>query len=426
MAGKRLRAIVASTPARLTLWMIALLVLALGYGIAALVGSVQTSSSVASVRTSSGPLTVSAQSLYRSLWDADATAAAAFLSAGAEPPALRQRYLDDIASAGTALANVAAAGQNASQALNVLATQLPVYTGLVETARADNRQGYPVGAAYQREASSLMRSTLLPAANTVYQAETERLAGDRGGAAQYPFVAVVLGLATVVGLIRLQRYLSRRTKRTINPGLAVATLAVVGALLWQNVSWLALSSHLHSAAARGSDQVELLAQARIAVLQARADEALTLVARGSGAAFEEDFVKSMRRLVGSDDRGGLLRTAAETASDPAVRASVNKAIVDLKAWQATHTAIRKSDDGGNYTDAVGLAIGTDPTDAAAEFTRVDAALDTGIRATDVTFRDQAADAADAIAGVGVAVSVLALLTLAGVAIGIQRRIAEYR
>src|SRR5215470_8888534 len=151
MAGKRLRAIVASTPARLTLWMVALLVVALGYGIAALVGSVQTSSSVASVRTSSGPLTVSAQSLYRSLWDADATAAAGFLSAGAEPPALRQRYLDDIASAGTALANVAAAGQTASQALNTLATQLPVYTGLVEAARANNRQGYPVGAAYQRE-----------------------------------------------------------------------------------------------------------------------------------------------------------------------------------------------------------------------------------------------------------------------------------
>jgi hypothetical protein len=426
MAGRRLRAIVASTPARLTLWMAALLVLGLGYGVAALVGSLQTSAQVTSVETSSGPLTVSAQSLYRSLSDADATAAAAFLSAGAEPLELRQRYLDDIASAGADLADVASGGREIAGPLATLASELPVYTGLVESARANNIQGYPVGAAYLREASDLMRGTLLPAAAEVYRAETVRLANDRDGAASYPFIAVGLGVVAVAGLIRLQRYLTRRTNRTANLGLVVATLSILGALVWQNASWVALASHLHSAAAGGSDQVELLAQARIAALQARTDEALTLVARGSGGAFEEDFQKTMQRLTGVDGSGGLLATAGDTARDPAVRASVEQAITDVKAWQAVHTKLRGADDGGQYSIAVSYAIGQGSSNAATEFGKVDADLAAGIQASGVTFRDEAAHAADAIAGVGIAVSVLALLTLGGVAIGVQRRIAEYR
>ena len=50
----------------------------------------------------------------------------------------------------------------------------------------------------------------------------------------------------------------------------------------------------------GSDQVALLAQARIAALQARADEALTLVARGGGGDYEKDFQANMSALIGSD------------------------------------------------------------------------------------------------------------------------------
>ena len=68
-----------------------------------------------------------------------------------------------------------------------MSTQLPVYTGLVETARVYNRQGLPLGAAYLREASGLMRDKLLPAAKQLYRTETGRLADDRDGAAGFPW-----------------------------------------------------------------------------------------------------------------------------------------------------------------------------------------------------------------------------------------------
>jgi hypothetical protein len=419
----RLRATVRSTPGRLTAAMIALLVVGIAYGVTAFTGATQARSHVTSVQDTTGQLTVTAQSLYRALSDADATAAGAFLSSGSESPQSRQRYLDDVAAAGSALAEVTAgSGAASSSSVRTLATELPVYTGLVETARTDNRLGYPVGAAYLREASGLMRTTLLPAAQDVYVTETRQLAGDHDAGGQYPYVAVPLGVIALAALLFVQRYLTRRTRRFVNPGLAAATLGVLAALIYQNVAWFDVHSHLHDAQARGSAQVELLATARIAALQARADEALTLVARGSGAAFERDFKTTMSQLIGRDGHGGLLATAANNATDERVRSDVERAMADANGWQTLHTALRADDDGGRYTEAVALATG----DASATFTKVDKDLAAGIQASSVTFDDQAAAGGRTIAAVGIVVIILTLVTLAGVAIGIQRRIAEYR
>src|SRR5947208_2170985 len=69
--------------------------------------------------------------------------------------------------------------------LAVLSSQLSVYTGVVETARANNLQGNPVGAAYQGEASTLMRDKLLPAARSLYDTETQGVADDQDAATSW-------------------------------------------------------------------------------------------------------------------------------------------------------------------------------------------------------------------------------------------------
>jgi hypothetical protein len=84
--------------------------------------------------------------------------------------------------------------------------------------------------------------------------------------------------------------------------------------------------------------------------------------------------------------------------------------------------LRKDDDGGNYPAAVTAATGP----ASDAFTRVDDDLAAGIRASDATFTEQAAAAGRTIHVVGIVVVILTLLTLGGAAIGVQRRIAEYR
>ncbi|MDJ0001059.1 hypothetical protein QM787_27360, partial [Rhodococcus ruber] len=49
-----------------------------------------------------------------------------------------------------------------------ISTDLSVYSGLVETARANNRTGHPVGAAYLSEASTLMQTSMLPMAQQLH------------------------------------------------------------------------------------------------------------------------------------------------------------------------------------------------------------------------------------------------------------------
>jgi hypothetical protein len=422
----RLRATVASTPGRFATAMIVILLIGLGYGTAALIGAVQRDGAVHRMRTTSGPLTVSAQSLYRSLYDADATAAAAFLSGGAEPKTLRDRYDNDIAAASAALAEVAADRTANPASIATLSANLPVYTGLVATARADNRTGYPVGAAYLREASSLMHNTLLQAAQSVYQAELVGMDTDRKQAVSFPWLAVPLGLLLLAVLAATARYLARRTNRIVNAGVTTAVLAVVISMIWMVASWGAAATHLHKAESTGSAQVKGLITIRIAVLQARGYESLTLVARGSGSAYEDDFTQTMNRVLGTSKATGFLTSAQADATDPEVRKLTSSVAADLRGWVAAHKQLRDRDDSGDYPDAVEMAIGAGATDTPAYFNRVDRNLAAAIDLTSKEFSDQAGAAAAAQGGEGVAVTVLVVIALVAATIGLQRRIAEYR
>ena len=202
-----------------------------------------------------------------------------------------------------------------------------------------------------------------------------------------------------------------------------ATLAVLIALVWLTVSWTTAQAHLHTSNTDGSQQVEAFSQARIDVLRARADESLTLVARGSGGAFETDFVATMKA---ADRHRRRPRRRRPTATLPQQRRPRGGAPTDVKAWQAVHTTLREHDDGGDYPDAVTLATGTGPDAAPAKFAQVDADLGRGIDSANAVFTREAGRAADAQSGVGIAVGVLIVLALIALSVGYQRRIAEYR
>jgi hypothetical protein len=406
--------------------MLLLAVLGLLAGTAGVVGVMQRSALVDGVRHGSGPLTVQAQQLYRSLSDADATVAAAFLAGGIEPDALRTRYQKDVADASAALAAVTAGASADRNAVNRLAAQLPVYTGLVDTARTYNRLGKPLGAAYLREASGLMRAELLPAAQSLYGSEAAQLRADRTGGASFPWLAIPLLLVTIAGLLWAQRYLTRRTHRLLNVGLVAATFLTVVMLGWTTVSWAAVQNHLDAGRRAGSEQVDLLVQARIAALTARADEALTLVARGSGGDFDKDFDARMKTLAGADGKGGLLAQVRKAASDPTLAGAVGGAQGDAQTWLASHKKERDLDNGGNYPDAVKLTVGGGGDSTGAVFQRLDDRLALAIDRANTAFTTEARAAADGFTLASPGLVVLTLLMLAGVVAGVQQRIAEYR
>jgi hypothetical protein len=427
-ADRRMRGLTGlagTTPGVLGGFALVLILVALLAGALTALGVQSRVQAVDDLAARTGPLSVAAEQIYRSLSDADATATGAFLAGGLEPTAARQRYEADIAQASGTLAIAVAARDPADitapgSALATLSEQLPVYTGLVDTARADNQQGLPLGAAYQREASTLMRTKLLPTAQDLYRTETAQVASDQDSAGAFPILELLLGLLMLGLLVVAQVVLFRRTNRVFNAGLLAATAATLVSLLWVMIAGVAVMGDIDASRRDGSAQVDVLAAARIATLAARADETLTLVARGAGQAYQTDYVQTDKQL------GDLLNTAASQATDSGVRAKIDAAKADHATWTTAHTTLRKADDSGDYGSAVTVAIGAASDSAATAFDKLDGDLRDAIDQTRASFNNKVTAAGGTLGGVVAVVAVLAVLTAAGAGAGIWRRLRDYR
>src|SRR5882757_1442814 len=419
-----LRKFVQSTPGRLIGMAAGVLVLAIIVGVLTASGVQGKGDQVRDLATTAEPLSVAAQDIYRALQDADATASSAFLAGGIEPAATRQQYLADIAQATSAL-TLEAGTVVAPDALQTLSSQLPIYTGLVETARANNRQGFPVGAAYLREASGLMRGKLLPAAEQLYKAENARLTAEQDAATAFPIGEVVLLLITVGLLFAAQWYLLGTTNRLVHTGLVVATGAAVVALLWTSAAMTAVTVHLDSARRDGSDQVAALVQARFAAVQARADETLTLVVRGNGQSYQTDYLAAANRLGGRDGSQGLLGQARAMATDPSVRTALDNAIRSQQAWTSVHRRIRDADDAGQYNQAVEDSIGTSASSSGSLFADLDKNLRSALDTARAAFNRQASAADAALILLRPGLIVIAVVIGVASGWGIWQRLREY-
>jgi hypothetical protein len=426
-----------TTPGKLRLLLVGLVVASIAWGLLASFTVNQYSSAASSVVASSEPLTLDAQHIYRYLSDADDTAATAFLSGEPEPFSLRNRYLADVRQAAAAIENATAMGGTSgatSKDLTTLSTQLPVYTGEIETARADNRVGYPVGAAYLREASNLMQQTLLPAAQDLYTAENDKLMSTSAQATGLPLVVVtiVFGLAIGYVLYRASRWLTLRTNRVLNFGLLLAGLAGVVSLLWLVVAFAGGRGDLLGAQARGSTPVETLARADIAALQAHADESLTLIDNSGddqyqgypGDQYKGNYLAQQKAL--GPGPGTLLTMAQSAAKGSPAAGAADAAVTHAQAWFQAHANLRAQDDKGNHANAVNSALGSGPGDAGGEFALLSGDLTTGIDTDQSAFDASARAGSGMYGGLEAAVIVGALVMAAGCAWGLSRRILEYR
>jgi len=417
---------VGATPAKLALWLAGLLAASLAWGAVAAWTVAEHASAAGNVVTVSEPLSLDAQQIYRSLSAADATEAAAFLSGGQEPLSLRARYQADITQAARQLeAATAAAGQSAAgSSLATLSAGLPHYAGLVETARADNRMGLPLGAAYLREASGFMRGTLLPAARDLSAQENAQLAGADQQATGLPWAALAIALIAALLLLAGQWWLARRTSRVVNPGLLIASVAGLVSLVWLVTALTVARTHLDAARDHGSAPVEGLAQAEIAALQAHADESLTLIDRNGDDSFQKDFLAQQKGL--GPGPGTLLTNAAATARGSRGESQATAALRDAPAWFTAHRQVRSLDNTGQYAAAVRSALGASPADSGYRFGHLDADLTGAIAADQASFRSAAQQGRGDLAGLEAGMIVLSLVMAVGCAWGISRRLAEYR
>jgi hypothetical protein len=426
----------ATTPARLRLLLVVLVLLSLAWGVLSALTADQHASAAADVVAVSEPLSLDAEQIYQGLSDADATAANAFLAGGLEPTAAQQRYEADITQAairieaasalvGSSAARTQLPGHLARQAsatdsavgddLATLSGQLPVYTDEVGTARADNRLGLPLGAAYLREASALLRGTLLPSARDIYTRESGLLTSASAQATGLPLVvvAVVIGLGIGYVLYRSSRWLAGQTHRVVNYGLLLAALAGLVSLVWLAGAFAVGRADLLHAQQQGSAPAQAFARADVAALQAHADESLTLIDNSGDDAYQQDFL-AQQKLLGPGP-GTLLATVQASGG--------NGAAADAQAWYRAHAALRALDDGGNHAAAVQSALAGE---AATSFARLSATLMDGINTHQAVFASSARGGRNAFTGLAAGMIVASLVMVAGCSWGLSRRLAEYR
>lgn len=417
-----------TTPGRLRVAQIVLVLgvlLAGGVGVYAAVAQVNTTRDIAEYLE---PLNANVTTLYRSLADADATVAAGYLSGGVEPTEIRTRYARDLVDATASLAQAGTQAEGevvTAKRIADITTQLPTYTGLVERARANNRQDFPVGVAYLRSASELMQNSILPEAAELQQRQAARLDDAYRRVGSVPIVALAACGVSLAGLIWAQVFLFQRTHRVFNIGLVLASTVIITGLMWWTVAGMASANSLTGALGHSRSVSDALAPAQIAALQARALESLELVNR-NGDAIEPEFDARMQLLARNNGAGGALGAAKQFATDQQGKALVQAAIDDAHSYATAHKEVRRLDNVGEYTKAVDTALNTHQASAAAAFDRLTAALSTAIGYERGAFTKDVDHARGSLTGLPIGTGGLTLGAAAGVALGVRQRLEEYR
>lgn len=358
---------------------------------------------------------VGTQELRNDLVSADATATNAFLVGGLEPTQARERYEASLSEAAQAVPSLAATARGAGEAADLAAVSDSVqrYAGLVESARANNRQGFPVGAAYLDQASAALRDEVLPTIDEVAVSTSQRVDADMGSIslAQALLLFVLLAL---VALGAVQLWLARRTHRVLNTGLAAASVALlvggvvtVAAVLGGNGVARSVAGGPYAATVATSEALSL-------ATDAKSMESFTLIKRGSGADFEESYQMSLT------EAKALLAEAAEatgTGSGP---------LTLLDEWDAKHAEIRELDDGGRWDDAVDAATATGDGSAGAAFAAFSDRAHEDVEATSKQAVDRLGSAATTAQAAAWIALVLGVAGAVAAAAGMNVRLKEYR
>ncbi|MFG1790270.1 hypothetical protein [Nocardia sp. NPDC049149] len=422
----RLRLFAKSSPGRLIaigLLLIGLCVAA-GWVTAATVGERQQALDV--LLDDTEPDAYSAHRLYTSLSIADAAASTAFIAGGLEPQSVRDRYSQAIGEAAAEL--VAQSGRAAgpsvvrvddadTQLRTGIATSLPVYTGVVETARTNNRSGYPVGAAYLSEASNQMQTTVLPMAEELQNRRSAAVTDAQRNHVRPPWTAIVLLLVAAAALVWGQIDLAKRWRRMFNPGLLLASGAVLILLAWTVLAGSVSAASMIHGRDDGAVPASRLTESRILAQQARSAETLKLVSRDATGDYDRTFDANITRL--AELLGGY------PSSAPAA-ADVRNAIPVLGRWRAAHQRMNGTLARGDYNGAAAVATGPGAADATAQVDALDKALEQGINKTRDTLRDNISRAARALDFMAPGALVLGIIAAGCVGIGLWPRLREYR
>jgi len=366
------------------------------------------------------PMAFAAGQLYTTLSVADAAAATAIIS-GAEPQAVRQRYEQAITDAAVAVTR-ASSGLTDPALVELLGrtnAHLAVYTGLIETARTNNRVGNPVGSSYLSEASALMQQTILPDAQRLYEATSARVDAETTASATIPAPVIIVVAITLLFGAFAHRWLARHTRRRVNVGLVIGGLAIAIMIIWVGTALAISTAGSRAAKNTAAESLRTVTSLAITAQQARADETLALIRRGDEDVRKRSYyqrVDQMREEL-SDYLG---------RGDTIDKSGLAQADQLLQKWRQADERIDDYIKVGNYQAATQVALGTGEDDSTPAFDKLNDALSQGIQQSRTQLRNDISSARRVLSGTTVGGAMLSVGAALAVALGLWPRLSEYR
>ncbi|MBV9353614.1 MAG: hypothetical protein JOZ23_19115 [Mycobacterium sp.] len=366
------------------------------------------------------PLAFAAGRLYTTLSVADAAAATAFI-AQAEPRTVRERYEQAITDAAEAVTRASSGltDEPLVQLLGRINAELAVYTGLIEIARTNSRAGNPVGSSYLSEASALMQTRILPDAQQLYHATSARVDSETTASTQIPAPVILVVATTVIFGAFSHRWLARRTKRRINPGLVVGALAILVMVVWVGTALTISTTGSRNAKDTAAESLKTITNLAISAQQARADETLSLIRRGDEEIRKQSFYQRIDTMQ---------QQLAEylSRSDAVDKSDLQGADQLLARWRQANDRITAYISVGNYQAATRVALGNGEEDSTPAFDKLDRALVKTMDQSRTQLRNDVLNARRGLSGATVGGVVLSLGAAVAVALGLWPRLNEYR
>ncbi len=416
------------------------------------------------------PQVLDATGLYQALTDLDAQSANLIMfgsdsSLSSQRSAALSAYTADRTTADRDLqrATLDAAGNAAVQrALADVLDGMGRYQDLDGRALALNDAAHrPAGhsdaaaVAEYRQATDLMRTTLLPAADRLVQANNDAFDStydaERSLLGSAVWWTVAMGIALLAALVGLQVWLAARFRRVINPALAAATLLVVVFTGLAGSLWADEREHLRYARRDAFDSVVALSRARAVAYDANADESRYLLDPGRAAQYRDAFEAKSQQILAlpgasittydsalttavtayqanhSDVRfGGFYGTEFRNITFPGERAAAEQTLAAYQVYERDDRTIRALADSGKLDQAIAYCTSYAPGASNAAFTAHDTALQKVIAINTTAFdqgvRDGRNELSARIPLLAASIGLALLLCL----LGVRPRLAEFR
>jgi hypothetical protein len=368
----------------------------------------------------SAPSIIAAQKIRAALADMDANAANELLGgAGAKDARLHfdQRHDDAISGIVAAAENITY-GEAERGPIHKMALGIGTYAAEIQTAR--ERNSVPAW----RHAAEFMDSTLLPEAQALDDANRKALdaayAGEKARYGRSYFMLIAAALILGAALFQMQVFLARRMRRTLNPGLFLASVAAFVLVVFTGQRFGQSDRDLKVAKEDAFESIHTLWQARSLAYAANSDESRYLLDPDRASAYQTSFETKASRISGE-----LLPNELKNITFPGEEEAARAASTWYDEYLKIDKQIRALAAGGHRAEAIALCTGTAPHQSNWAFDRFDSAIQKTLDVNQAAFDAAVKRGEQDVAGFEVIAPVAALVIALLSWLGLRPRIREY-